>query len=285
MKKSTYERKIEQVLDCSQFLRLDNATDDIVSKIEKKINGILLEMKKQDLISDKIFQNLRTIGAQPARLNGLAKVHKNETPLRPILSIPGSSYHNLNKFFTPLFEKVPGANIETSTLETRKKLEMLVLDENEQTISLDVKSLYTNVPVSEAMEIALRSLYSGDDAPQIDKSTLKLLLKLAVTNVHFKSNNTWYCQKDGLAMGASLAVILANIWMKSFEDQLNKESETETEKIKSKGLECPDCRKRVAWNSKAVECEKWFHIVCQNLSKEQYDQMGDVVWFCSHCKK
>ena len=149
---------------------------------------------------------MRTTGAQPARLYGLAKVHKNETPLRPVLSIPGSSYHNFNKFLTPLFEKIPGANIETSTLETRKKREMLVLDENEQIISLDLKCLYTNVPVCEAIEIALRRLYSGDDAPQIDRSTLKLLLKVAVTNVHFKSNNNWYCQKDGLAMGASLAL-------------------------------------------------------------------------------
>ena len=32
------------------------------------------------------------------------------------------------------------------------------------------------------------------------------------------------------------------------------------------------------------KCEKWVHIVCQNNSKEQYDQMGDVVWVFSHCK-
>ena len=50
-----------------------------------------------------------------------------------------------------------------------------------------------------------------------------------MTNVHFESN--WYCQKDGLAMGASLAIILANILMESFEDQLSEESDTETEKI------------------------------------------------------
>ena len=37
---------------------------------------------------------------------------------------------------------------------------------------------------------------------------MKRLLELAVTNVHFKCNESWYCQKDGLAMGASLAVIL-----------------------------------------------------------------------------
>ena len=102
---------------------------------------------------------MRTTGAQPARLYDLAKVHKNETPSRPVLSIPGSSYQNLNKFLTPLFEKLPGTNIETSSLEARKKLETLVIDENEQIISLDVKSFHTNVPVSEAIEIALRRLY------------------------------------------------------------------------------------------------------------------------------
>ena len=55
MKKSTNECKIEQVLDCPQFVRLANATDDIVLKIEKEINRTLLEMKKQDLLSDKIY--------------------------------------------------------------------------------------------------------------------------------------------------------------------------------------------------------------------------------------
>ena len=34
----------------------------------------------------------------------------------------------------------------------------------------------------------------------------------AVTNVHFKCNVIWYVQSDGLAMGASLPVILANVY-------------------------------------------------------------------------
>ena len=73
--------------------------------------------------------------------------------------------------------------------------------------------------------------------------------------------------------------------MGSKQHQLSEESETE--KIKSKGSECPDCQKRVTWNSKALECgksEKWFHIVCRNISKEHNDQMGDVVCVCTHCK-
>ena len=37
---------------------------------------------------------------------------------------------------------------------------------------------------------------------------MKSLLRLAVTNVHFKCNKLWYTPSDGLSMVASLAVIL-----------------------------------------------------------------------------
>ena len=117
---------------------------------------------------------------------------------------------------TLLFEKkFSGANIETSTLDAREKLEKLILDENEQTVSLDVKS-----PVLEAIEIALRKLYRTDYAPDF-----KVLLKLAVTKVYFKSNGKGYCQKDGLAMGASLAVISANLWMQLYEQRMNDKND------------------------------------------------------------
>ena len=66
------------------------------------------------ILANTIFR-LRTTGSQPARLYELAKIHKSGTPLRPVLSIPGSSYENLNKFLSPIFERLLGANIETNT--------------------------------------------------------------------------------------------------------------------------------------------------------------------------
>ena len=114
------------------------------------------------------------------------------TPLRPVLSIPGSSYENLNRFVTPFFQKLPGANIETNTEDARKALESLTLEDDEQIVSHDVKSLYTNVPFRQAIEIALRELYSTNLFPDIPRSAMKSLLKLAVTNVHFKCNGSGY---------------------------------------------------------------------------------------------
>ena len=121
------------------------------------------------MISEKIYQELRSTVVQPAILDDLAKVHKK-------MSMPGSPYYNLNNFLTPLFERLPGANIETSSLLAREKLENIEIEENDQIISLHVKIWKTNVSVSGAIEIALRYSMSGDKAPDIERFTFQFLL-------------------------------------------------------------------------------------------------------------
>ena len=82
-----------------------------------------------------------------------------------------------------------------NTQMVREILEKIGLDSNESIISLDVKSLYTNVPLKEAVEIALRRLYEQVNPPETSRKTMKKLLKLAVNKVHFKCNGLWYVQK------------------------------------------------------------------------------------------
>ena len=54
-------------------------------------------MRKKDEISENLYPRMRSTGGQTPRLYGVAKVHKGNTPLRPVLSLPGSSYYNLKK--------------------------------------------------------------------------------------------------------------------------------------------------------------------------------------------
>ena len=72
------------------------------------MNKELLAMKKKDEISEALYTRLRSTGAQPARLYGLAKVHKQGTPLRPVHSLPGCSYDNLNKTLAKFFDETEG---------------------------------------------------------------------------------------------------------------------------------------------------------------------------------
>ena len=180
-------------------------------KNETDINKELLAKKKKDQISKALYTRCRSTGAQPARLYGLAKVHKEGTPLRAVLSLPGSSYDNLNKTLAKYFDENEVANIEKNTQMAREILEKTELNSDESIISLDKKSLYTNVPHKEAVEIALRRLYEQVNPPETSRKTMKKLLNLAVSKVHFKCNGLWYVPEDDLAMGASLAVILANL--------------------------------------------------------------------------
>ena len=47
MKKSTYSEKLEKVLDCEQFRKLEKSCDNIVMKNEKELNKELLDMRKK----------------------------------------------------------------------------------------------------------------------------------------------------------------------------------------------------------------------------------------------
>ena len=118
-RKDTYENKLTDTLDSNQFSESKRKSDAIVLKIERDINKELLAIGKEDEISENLYTRMRFTGGQPTGLYGLAKVHKENTPLRPVLSLPGSSYYNLNKVLANFFAKIEGANTETNWLDTR----------------------------------------------------------------------------------------------------------------------------------------------------------------------
>ena len=136
--------------------------------------------------------------------------------------------------------------------------EAIKLDEDELVLYLDVKSLFTYVPVEEAIETALKELYSGDEIPESPRSAIKSLLILAVTNVHFKCNRMWYTQSGGLARPTSLVVIFANLWMKSFEISLQKPNEGWENKVPDTKVICIDCNRREEKGSSANHAKTGF---------------------------
>ena len=170
----------------------------------------------------------------------------------------------------------------------REILEKTELDSDESIISLDVKSLYTNVALKEAIEIALRRLYEQVNHPKTSRKAMKKPLNLAVSKVHFKCNGLWYVQKDGLAMGASLAVILANLWLKEYEHALKKQVPKLTVLSEGNKEVCPRCQKKVTYRTKGVECEaclNWYNLGCGKISESKNADIAETVWYCMTCKK
>ena len=95
------------------------------------------------------------------------------------------------------------------------------LDENHELISLDVSSLYTNVPVTEAISVCADLMYNGKNPlPPVDKDTFITLATLASCDVVLATHDGLYRQVDGLAMGSPPAPHLANGWMSQFDNTL-----------------------------------------------------------------
>ena len=86
--------------------------------------------------------------------------------------------------------------------------------------SFDVKSLFTNVPLAEVINICISQLYHSDiTPPNFPECICRELLTMATVNVQFSFNNDMYMQVDGVAMGSPLGPILANIFVGYHEQQ------------------------------------------------------------------
>ena len=67
--------------------------------------------------------------------------------------MPGSAYFNIARQVADWLSVVPECNINSSTNEVADKLSDILLPDNTEIVSFDVVSLYTNVPVDEAIQV------------------------------------------------------------------------------------------------------------------------------------
>ena len=86
--------------------------------------------------------------------------------------------------------------------------------------SLDVESLFTNIPLDETIENCINDLFANNDTVHnFIKEDFKELLKFAVYESFFTFDNEYYSQLDGVAMGSPLGPTLAKAFLCHFEKQ------------------------------------------------------------------
>ena len=91
--------------------------------------------------------------------------------------------------------------------------------ENTYMVSFDVKSLFTNVPLAETIDICTKALYEDDTNLKLRKASFIRLMNLATSAIEFSFDGHMYRQIDGVAMGSPLGPTLANIIMGYLEEQ------------------------------------------------------------------
>jgi len=177
---------------------------------------------EKNKLSEDILKQITSTGSTPARLYGVPKIHKDEKdpPYRPVLSMVNAYPTNLAKYLdSVLKDHIPTNNTCKDSFDFKEKLTSLSLPTQCHLVSYDVKSLFTNIPVTETINYIL-TIISQDDLP-LPKPIMEKLLHLACTKILFSFNDQLYTQDDGMCMGSNLGPTMAAFALDMIEKQFN----------------------------------------------------------------
>ena len=113
-------------------------------------------------------------------------------PFRLILSAIATPTCKLAKYLLPFLTPLT-QNEYTITDSFHFAEEICKQDPNLYMASLDVDSLFTNIPLDETIDICIDSLYKDDEnSPKIPKDVFRNLLTVATKESFFMFNNKFY---------------------------------------------------------------------------------------------
>ena len=225
--RSDYVDKMMQILDDPlKFMKLGPCEEnDNTARKETSLQTFLRKLNKAGELSDADYQRIRPTGSVRPRMYGVPKVHKEGTPLRPILSMVGSPQHATAQWLATVLKPVSHKYSEfvvKDSFEFSNKMRDLTLNGEEcHMCSFDIKSLFTNVPIEETIDICTQQLYHSDiERPSLSEKSFQKLLRMVTTGVEFSFDNIMFRQIDGVAMGSPLGPVLANIFVGFHEQRL-----------------------------------------------------------------
>ena len=126
--------------------------------MEERVISLLKSLEDEGEISEKEKKDSYPLGSQPGVLYGLAKIHKaledRIPPFRPILSAIGTPTYKLTTFSDQLLK--PLTNNEYTIKESFSfAKEVLEFDTPLFMASFDLKSLFTNILLTETLNLCV----------------------------------------------------------------------------------------------------------------------------------
>ena len=202
-----FYKKVDENPTSLHAALVDNAIDDL------KLKGHLEE---------KMANQLKTSNPKTPRLYLLPKIHKPGNPGRPVVSSIGCHTERISQFvdhhLQPLNQNLP-SYVKDTTDFLQKLKNIPEVPKDTILVTMDVRSLYTNVPNDEGIE-AVKSYLQTRNRPG-DGALSRIIatfLRLILTLNNFVFNDQNYIQVNGASMGTKCAPTYASLFMGKFEE-------------------------------------------------------------------
>ncbi|XP_047129554.2 uncharacterized protein LOC124809486 [Hydra vulgaris] len=224
--KTDYEEKISLLLSDKNTYKL--LAEDPTKSIARDVNNLTDYIFLHHMIDKKTSEFLRP--KTPLRtplFYGLPKIHKIDTPLKPIVSDCDGPINNLPFFITEFIQPVAEqltAYFKDST-HFLKLLQSHVLETNNYIlVTADVISLYTNIPHREGIDAVKFYLkrappFNGPiKRPPI--AFIDIILETILTHSNFQFSTDHFLQLTGTTMGTRMAPPYANLFMGRINEKI-----------------------------------------------------------------
>ena len=218
MDKLEYCEKLRTLLDEGPYTPVQR---DPGPKLRRELHKKLTPAFSEQRISRTELLRLCPTHYQTPHIYGLPKIHKPGVPLRPIVSMRDSLLSSVSRRLADIM-----APFVSQCDSYVKDSEDLVLRLSERSFtggcfaSLDVVSLFTNVPVKETLEV-FRQLLCGDDSlSERTPFSVEEILDLSsfvLSSCYFRHFDGLFQQNEGATMGSSLGPVAANLFMAHLE--------------------------------------------------------------------
>ena len=156
---------------------------------------------------------------------GSPKIHKPDTPLRPIVDYTGTIAYRLSRDLADLLKPLVGKTVyhAGNSCQLTAAMRQLTIEDDEMLVSYDVVSLFTKTPIDQALVIIDQRL--RDDQTLKDRTNLTVddivtLLKFVLGTTYFRFGGQFYQQKFGVAMGSPVSPIVVDLFMEDLEEKI-----------------------------------------------------------------
>ena len=217
--KADYIQKAsDQLSNSSFYTKLDR---DPTTKFTGRIKDTLQEMLDSRDLDPEAFSYLQPDDPRPGQFYLLPKIHKDGIPGRPIVSAIGHHTEKISEFLDYHLrhhvEKLP--SFLKDTTDYLNKTPSSNLPDGTLLVTMDVTSLYTNIPHDEGIA-ACKKVWDSRRVKMPSTESLVKLLEHTLQLNNFMFNGEHYLQINGTSMGTKMAPSYANIFMDDLEQRL-----------------------------------------------------------------
>ena len=219
MLKDEYLDKMEGMLsDNNTYQRIKK---DPTKNIILKLKELLKRWKDKEFISPAEYKYMLSTDGILPRAYGLPKVHKDGCPLRIIVSCINSPLYNIANFLQNIITKniIKPASFIKNSYELVEKLRCIKLEPNWELISLDVTSLFTNIPIDLAKDSIRKRWNNISEGTTIPLDEFLIGIDFVLQSTFFMFNGSLYKQIFGTPMGSPLSPVIADIVLQDVEER------------------------------------------------------------------